>query len=115
MTRFRGCSLSPVRRARMLAAMSVIEHRNVSAVSWLLGCAAFRPSQSYREAVMAIDRESLHKIVESCIALSAKTDDVETAAELLKISYQLLQLGSPALPSFANIDAFNREQMFGAH
>jgi hypothetical protein len=62
---------------------------------------------------MNVHRERLREIVDDCIALSAKTDDADSASELLKTSYRLLQLADPALPSLRDIDTFNSNQMFG--
>jgi hypothetical protein len=51
--------------------------------------------------------------LDACVALSAKTDDADSVAELPKISYRSLRLADPALPSWRNIAKFNRQQMFG--
>jgi hypothetical protein len=66
--------------------------------------------RSFRSlTAMAADRERLQELADACIDLSAKTDDGDTASELLRISYRLLQLADPTLPQWEHGPEFNRE------
>jgi hypothetical protein len=60
-------------------------------------------------------RDRLLRLADECVALSAKTGDVGTASELLKISGRILQLADPVMAGREdNIAEFSRRQMFGA-
>ena len=63
---------------------------------------------------MRTDPKTLRELADRCTALGVKTEDADTAAELLRISYRLLQLANPELPSSRDDFAeFNRRQMIG--
>lgn len=64
---------------------------------------------------MVANRDCLQELADGCIALSGKTEDPDSASELVRISYRLLQLADPTLPPWGNIADFNRRQMFGTH
>ena len=60
---------------------------------------------------MRTDQKTLRELAGQCTALGVKTDDADTAAELLRISYRLLQLANPELPSCRDdLAEFNRRQ-----
>jgi hypothetical protein len=46
-------------------------------------------------ASMVANRDSLQELADGCIALSGKAEDPDSASELLRISYPLLQLADP--------------------
>jgi hypothetical protein len=64
---------------------------------------------------MIANRDRLQELADGYIALSAKTEDPDSASELLRIAFRLLQLADPTLPSWGNIADFNRKRMFGTH
>ena len=60
---------------------------------------------------MVANVDEVRQLADACVVVSTKTRDPKAAAELLRISYRILQLADPALsPDTA---AFNRQQLFG--
>jgi hypothetical protein len=53
------------------------------------------------------------ELADGCIALSAETEDSDSASELLRISYRLLQLADPNLPPWESVGDLYRQQRFG--
>ena len=53
---------------------------------------------------MAANREHFQRLADECIALSVKSDDAQSASELLRMSYRFLQLADPTLPDWEEED-----------
>jgi hypothetical protein len=50
--------------------------------------------------IAMVNDERLQQLADECIHLSERTEDARTASELLRLSYRVLQLETPTLPTW---------------
>jgi hypothetical protein len=50
--------------------------------------------------IAMVQEQRLQQLADECIHLSEQTEDARTASDLLRLSYRVLQLATPTLPTW---------------
>jgi hypothetical protein len=50
--------------------------------------------------IAMVNEEQIKGLVQECIHISERTEDPRTASEMLRLSYRILQLATPTMPTW---------------